>query len=256
MTTGILPYLLDVRYLVGVGVILCALVALFRAGLARKWAWFDTRLGKYVLGYGSAAVLYVGEALRTSAPITVGLFTAALAAGWVAAGGWEAFRDLVFHVIGVPPAAPPEFRPQPPQAPPPSPPSSPWPSARPIQFATMLIAVFVVASCASCASWQESKPGKVVIDCLSADQDKIEALTFQLTPLLFGEQPDWAAIEAGAVDAGATIGGCTLAGLIQAYLGGRKAVPVGESWRARDLLEGYRAQHAGGATFRTAAGDL
>ena len=41
---------------------------------------FAGKVGGYVLGFGSAAWLYVGEALRTGAGISVGLVTAALAA--------------------------------------------------------------------------------------------------------------------------------------------------------------------------------
>lgn len=91
---GFLEYLLDGRYLPAIGLALIAIVAAARAALASHWSWFGTKLGGYVLGFGSAALLYVGEALRTGAGLSIGLVAAALAAGWAASGGWEMLRDV------------------------------------------------------------------------------------------------------------------------------------------------------------------
>ena len=83
------------QYLPAVGIALIAVVAVARFTLAMRWPWFSTKVGGYVLGFGSATVLYVGAAWRDGAGMSVGLFAAALAAGWVAAGGWETLRDIL-----------------------------------------------------------------------------------------------------------------------------------------------------------------
>lgn len=103
-------------------------------------------------------------------------------------------------------------------------------------------------------------PGPViadtVIDCLGDNRPQINALLLELTPLLALTSPDWSAVYQRAKHAGKAVGGCALAELVQRYLGGRTAVPDSESWRAHDALERFRAAEAGGATFRTAAGNL
>jgi hypothetical protein len=94
-TPGLLDLLMRGEYLPAIGVALIAFVAVARAGLASHWPWFGTKLGGYVLGFGTAALLYVGEAWRSGAGLSLGVLTAALGVGWAASGGFEMIRDIV-----------------------------------------------------------------------------------------------------------------------------------------------------------------
>jgi hypothetical protein len=92
--------------------------------------------------------------------------------------------------------------------------------------------------------------GSAVIDCTVANQDQIQGLLAELTPLVTTGSVDWQAVYARAKGAGSTIGGCVLAQLVQSYLGNRSAPPSTEDgWTARETLERFRASEAGGATF-------
>jgi hypothetical protein len=100
-----------------------------------------------------------------------------------------------------------------------------------------------------------------VVDCTVANRDKVEALLAEFAPLLAGDKPDWKAVVDKAVDAGSTIGGCALADLAQ-----RRAAPEAVSRSsstaapptrsARSVFEEFRAEHAHGAVYRTAKGEL
>jgi hypothetical protein len=98
--------------------------------------------------------------------------------------------------------------------------------------------------------------GQTIIDCTGANRTEIDALFLELSPLIGLSSPDWAAVYQRAKHAGAAIGGCALAELVQMYLGGRKARATDDSWAAHDALERFRAEVAGGATFKTKAGNL
>lgn len=95
-----------------------------------------------------------------------------------------------------------------------------------------------------------------VIDCTSANRPKIDALLGELAPLVFLQAPDWSSVYQRAKQAGRDVGGCVIAELVQRYLGGRRAVPENQSWQAHETLERFRAEEAGGASFKTAHGNL
>ena len=91
-----------------VGVVLMLLVYGLRAGLA-TWVspWFKTQTGGYVLGFGTATLAYFGAALlslQSYHAISLSLVINALGAGFLAAGGWEALRDILTK-IGKPPTS-------------------------------------------------------------------------------------------------------------------------------------------------------
>lgn len=231
--TTFLDYLLTGQYLPAIGIALIAIVATARKLLGSVWPWFLTKAGGYVLGYGSAALLYLGAALEAGQVPTLSLAMGALGAGWVAAGGWEGFRDFFLAVKKTPP-----------------------PSAGAV---SLVLVVAVGLGCSSgCKDGPGSGPGPIatIIDCAKEDQAQLSALALELAPLAMGSSPDWKAIEARAIGAGGRIGGCVLAELVQAFLGGRRAIPNDASWTAHETLERFRATQAGGATFRTKVGDL
>lgn len=83
------------RYLPAVGAVLVLLVTAVRRGLLKGWGPAQTKLGGYIVGFGTATLLFVGVALAASAPVTAGLILNALGAGLAASGGWEAFLDVL-----------------------------------------------------------------------------------------------------------------------------------------------------------------
>lgn len=232
---GLLEYLLAGKYLPAIGVALIAFVTFARASLSGWWPWFSTRAGGYVLGFGTAFVLYVGEAFRNDVKPTAGLMAGALAAGWAAAGGFEMLRDLLDYLRRKPKAAP--------------------------TVITLVLAVALVGCSSGCKSGPDGKPWdhatNAVIDCTRQDQGQITSLIAELLPLAYLERPNWQSIGDKAVAAGVSIGGCALAELVDLYLGNRKITQSDEAtWCAYQTLEDFRARVAGGATFRTARGDL
>jgi hypothetical protein len=228
---GLVALLMTGKYLAAIGLVLTLLVGGVRVPLKLRWPWFGTKAGGYVLGFGGAAVIYFGAALRAGSGVSIGLCLSALAAGWAAAGGWESLRD----VLGV-------LR---------------KPAAAGVGVASLLIIVALsTASCRRGGDVVDHPVASTLIDCARADTSKIQELGLAMEPLVFGAVPDWGRVYDRAVTVGATIGGCAVALLVQDYLGGRRQVSVEDSWGARNTLERFRAEVAGGATFRTAKGDL
>lgn len=119
------------------------------------------------------------------------------------------------------------------------------------------VALFVVflasagASTTACTGIKSAS--SAIIDCTKANQASIEALILEFRSLLQGNAPDWSAVEARAIAAGETIGGCALAELVT---GEAKPAGLRSADQGRATLEDFRARAAGGATFRTARGDL
>lgn len=116
-----------------------------------------------------------------------------------------------------------------------------------------LIALGGVALASTTACTGVEKAGTAIVDCTKANQASIEALILEFRSLLAGQAPDWAAVEARAISAGETIGGCALAELIS---GSARPATARSVDPGRATLEDFRARVAGGATFRTARGDL
>lgn len=135
-----------------------------------------------------------------------------------------------------------------------------FPRSPPPGITGSLVAVLVLGLVAApLSACNPTSPLHPVVECTLADQGKIAALVAQLLPLLQGGTPDWATLERDAIAAGETIGGCALAQVIQGYLGPKAGVRAPDPLSgqlARATLEDFRARYAGGATFRTQAGDL
>lgn len=123
-----------------------------------------------------------------------------------------------------------------------------------------LVLFVILAVVVACPGVTDTKPGQVVtqsvIDCLKADREQLTNVTGEIRPLVFGYRPDWSAVYDKAKHAGKVVGGCVLADLVQEYLSSKKALPADASWDSRRILEEFRNNEAGGATFRTAHGDL
>lgn len=124
-----------------------------------------------------------------------------------------------------------------------------------VSLALILLGVIFTSGCSGAI---HSRPGQAVIDCLGADQGQLGQLATEFKPLLSGDKPDWSGLYNKAKQNGKVLGGCVLSELVQDYLTARKATPtsVDDSWSARGVLEQFRTDVAGGATFHTNAGDL
>jgi hypothetical protein len=71
-----------------------------RSGLSAKWKFWSTALGGYLLGFFVPGLTYVGTALLASQPVTLQLVFSAVAAAYVAAGGWAHIQDLINALRG------------------------------------------------------------------------------------------------------------------------------------------------------------
>lgn len=98
--------------------------------------------------------------------------------------------------------------------------------------------------------------GKIVVDCLAQNQDKLAELAAALLPLIAAG--DWTTFYQKAKDAGPSIGGCVAAELINKYLApppGNAAPTPEQGQAARATMDKLRADF-NGATFKTAQGEL
>ncbi len=224
----------------GKGTMAAGVAALFvvwglRSSLGAAWGWWKTPIGGYVLGFAVPSLLYFGTAAAGGGAFTLGLIGNALGAGWVAAGGWEHFRDAIER-WRKPPVVP---------------------GMNMTAKAAATLAIFAVLVCGGCSgNTFPSNAGHDAINCTEGDLTDIVALYQKLRPLLDGASVDWKAIEDQVIGAGERIGGCVIAELVQEYLGGKKALTVGQSQPARATLEHFRATYAHGSVFHTAHGDL
>ena len=229
-----LELLLTGKYMPAIGLALIAFVTFARASLAGWRPWFATKPGGYLIGFGSAAMLYVATSLTAGEWPTLGTLAAALGAGWAASGGFEMVRDLFQY----------------------------WRRKRQeagdFPKATAVSLVLIVALLAGgCPSAKPYLPPEVhpIVAGIHVERSPIEKL---LMDWMLGSA-SWSKVKDDAITAGVNIGGCALAEYVQRYLApgvGRKAPPPELAAAARDTLESYRDEYANHATFRTLEGDL
>jgi hypothetical protein len=84
----------DGKWLPAVALILILLIWGVQKLAAWKVKWFDSKLGKYLIAFGTAAASSASIALWAGDGLSVGLFTTAVGAALAAAGGFEALSDL------------------------------------------------------------------------------------------------------------------------------------------------------------------
>lgn len=218
------------RLAIGCAIVL--LVWLLRNHILKRVAFFGTKLGGYVAGFGTAGLLYIGGGLSADLPLTANMIADALVAGFTAGSQWETISDLAKSKI------PPVMR---------------------MSVASLVVVTLGVYFSVSACGGKPFPVTGTVIDCLTVDSAAKTRLKNELTPIVFGEMPDWDVVTGKAIEAGAEVGGCVIAELVQHYLApapGRMAPAVDKGHEAREALETFRAKHARGATFRTADGDL
>jgi hypothetical protein len=124
--------------------------------------------------------------------------------------------------------------------------------------AALLLCALFASSQTACgpATTGATRAKVAVIDCTKADAGQIASVLAGFAPLLKGSAPDWKGVEANAVAAGTAIGGCALQELWGSYTSPKLALTAmsdGRGTAAQAVLEDFRANHAGGATFLTKA---
>lgn len=231
------------------GAALMLAVWAMRSGLGAKVSWFKTQAGGYVLGFGSAALLYVGTGLMAGAPLTLSMLVNAMGAGWAAAGAWEKLRDVLTS-FGKPPAV---TAGQPPAAPP----APPTPTPGPVLVTRTLIAPAMVMAIvlAGCSGAQHvgSEAGGDVIDCTKGELAQLAPIAGMLAALALDGKVDAATLEAMALNAGKDVGGCMLAHLDAAI---RPALSLAGPRPYALALDHLRAHFDVHAKYRNAQGDL
>lgn len=212
-----------------VGVVTMLLVwALRNPLLFGRFDFFKTKLGGYVLNFGTALAQYVAGTLVANEPVTFALFANAFGAGFLAAGGWEGLKDLLNSKS----------------------------TAIKVTTVTLLLGTTLSLTPGCGPNGPLPVIGSVTVDCVKQERDRIDELLNEFVPLVTGGQANWDVIYQRAKLAGTEIGGCFLGELVQIYLGGRRAPENGDGWMARDTFEKFRKTEANNATFRTKDGDL
>jgi hypothetical protein len=239
---GLLQLLLSGYYLPAVGLTLVILVAAVRAGAAKFVSpWFNTKLGGYTTAYVTSYALYLGTTWLSGAAFDSHVLVMAFTAALTASGVLDHWRDVLALLTG-----------------------QPVEQAAKIVVnnnVTMVLAVALLVGCAAgqsgCGAAQHGSD--TVISCIEQNAGSIAASVADTWARCRppGGAIDWACVENHAITDGKLIGGCALADIVQEYLtppAGR-AAPV-DGLAARGALEDFRSKHAGGATYRTAKGDI
>lgn len=231
-TDDFLNLLLTGQYLPAIGLALIAFVSVARALLTGVSPWFATKPGGYLVGFTSAALLFLSASLAANQVPTPGVIAGALGAGWAASGGFEMIRDLLAYLRRKKAAAP---------------------------SSSGLVGIVLLLSLAGgaavgCGAVRPYAPPVTypIVDC--GAEAGIDALIVSW----FTRRPSWSTIKDEAIDAGVEVGGCAFAKYLDKYLApapGTAAPPPEEAVAAKDAFEQYRNKYALNASFRFADGD-
>lgn len=124
----------------------------------------------------------------------------------------------------------------------------------------LVVLGLAAASSSACTPAQRTSAGHAVVDCTAANGATIGQLAISMRgDCAAGPGTDWACVRSRAISAGLVIGGCAFLQLVSAEPAvARVASATGEpppERPGRAAFESYRASVAGGAAFRTAAGE-
>lgn len=235
-STSFLDLIMTGQYLPAVGIALVVIVGVARKLLAARWSWFGSKVGGYVLGFGSSVLLYFGAALEAGQTPSVGIAAASLAAGLAASGGFETMLDILGALKKPPPSG-----------------------------GNVAIVVLAFALVASCSKLEHvGNVGKeIVVDCTKTEAVRASS---ELGPLVDGllyshadstGRIDWAPLKDAAKRWSVELGGCVLADAVSRVL--RPPAPDPNAPQLSpvmldlaDLRAGFalfKAQHFGGVVF-------
>lgn len=120
--------------------------------------------------------------------------------------------------------------------------------------AAVLLVGLAAPSSSACTPAQRAATPTALIDCTSANGQAIgETASSMRGECATSGVTDWGCVTARAITAGLRIGGCAFLEILNARPVALMASAEPDPGLA--AFERYRSQHAGGATFRTAAGD-
>lgn len=184
--------------------------------------FFKTKLGGYVLGFGTALNVYLGSALIAGQPWTLGLLMQAIGTGFAASGSWEGFMDVL--------------------------------KKAPKVSSTVMLALIVVSAsaCGPRTKREISAIKSDVLDCTVGELAGLEGLVPTILPAL-GETPDWKVVAAQLEPAGVNVGTCVLAALIDRYKANHKLAAAFGAGAAEDALTDMKVK-GGYKTVKTSAG--
>lgn len=244
----IMTYLETAQYLPAVGAALVLIVGSLRALLSKKFAWFQTQIGGYVLSYVSTVGIYVGTAMEEHQAITIKLLLSALAAALGAAGVLDHFRDAKIAVAK----------------------KSNLPPGSGTTVAALLIVLLTIPSCGTnCkdpanAHSAECNVENALIECtgISSIPSAVTALAPQFASMVDGAKQadgsiDWASVAAQSEKLGVEWGMCTLAQVWDDYFGssGRTKLTPKDA-KARETFDKVRGKIAPHYSFKTKGGVL
>jgi hypothetical protein len=200
---------------VGAGVML--FVWLLRWGHTKLPApigpFFKTKLGGYLLGFGTAANVYLGTALMANKGWTIGLLVQAVGVGFTAAGSWDAVKDLMKKDAGTKAV-----------------------------ITTLTLALLVVSVTACRPIKQEGgRIGGDVVDCTVGELVNLGGLIPTILPSL-GEAPEWNVVAAQLEQAGGRVGTCVLAMLVDRWRSNAKLATPEGSVAADAALKAFKAK--------------
>lgn len=187
-----------------IGAALVLVVGFVRNVLLAKVPWFQTKPGGYILGWGFTTIAYIGTALEQRATINLHLFEMAFAAGLLASGVLDHYRDLLG--ILTPPPRTGAFDPK----------TGQTDMAKSAGVSLLVLAVLIGLT-VSCAT-VKAVPGAAktaAVECIKQDAKPILAVVAQLgvqaalSVMKLGDI-DWEALEKLAYEQGETTGGCAL----------------------------------------------
>lgn len=70
-----------------------------KLGLDKVAGWFNTKLGKYAVSFGTSLILTIGTSVMAGKGFSLSLITTGLAAAFTASGKWEGLHDALGYVL-------------------------------------------------------------------------------------------------------------------------------------------------------------
>lgn len=232
-------YIRTGRGTMAIGVSSIFFVWILRNVLGRWMPWFKTQAGGWTLSFLVAGLNYFGSGVLADQPLELALILNAVGAAFVSSGGWEGFSDMIKS----------------------------FKKSTIVAASSVGILLAILPGCAGQVKEVVTAVGPAIVDCTTANRDKIDALLTEFKPILLEGSVDWSSVYSRAKDAGKAIGGCFMGELLQAYL---KIEPVEPQIRsllpqsnaedqkieARAYFELYRKNELDGAQLKTSDGSI
>jgi hypothetical protein len=176
--------------------------------------FFTTKLGGYLLGFGTAANVYLGTALIAGQSWTLGLLFQALGTGFAAAGSWDAVKDLLKKDT----------------------------KTRTAVGTILLVTILISATACRPIKDEIHKVGDDVVDCTVGELSSLGGLVPVLLPAI-GPSPDWGLLADQLEQAGSRVGVCVLAMLVDRWKSSLKLATPQGAFEADQALTVFKAKY-------------